>query len=86
LSLAFSYWTDKPWFHTKGKTCCYIHHTFLLGFPNWTVIYFIITVPSIAINGHVDAFGVVLPLGDYFWNSCLIMVAIGGGGVHQSCR
>jgi hypothetical protein len=31
-SLAFS-WADKPWFLTEGKTCCYIHHTFLLGFP-----------------------------------------------------
>jgi hypothetical protein len=48
--LAFSYWTIKPWFLTKGKTCCYIHHTFLLGFPNWPVIYFIITAPSIAIK------------------------------------
>jgi hypothetical protein len=50
LSLAFSYWTNKPWFRTEGKTCCYIHHTFLLGFPNWPVIYFIITAPSIAIR------------------------------------
>jgi hypothetical protein len=48
--LAFSYWTIKPWFLTEGKTCCYIHHTFLLGFPNWPVIYFIIIAPSIAIN------------------------------------
>jgi hypothetical protein len=24
---------DKPWFLTEGKSCCYIHHTFLLGFP-----------------------------------------------------
>jgi hypothetical protein len=59
--LAFSYWTIKPWFLTEEKTCCYIHHTFLLGFPNWPVIYFInytptsslapfITAPSIVIN------------------------------------
>jgi hypothetical protein len=48
--LAFSYWIDKPWFLTEGKTCCYIHHTFLLGFPNWSVIYFITTAPSIAIS------------------------------------
>jgi hypothetical protein len=33
LSLAFSYWFDKPWFHNWGKTCCCAHHTFLLGFP-----------------------------------------------------
>jgi hypothetical protein len=32
-SLAFSYWIDKPWFLTEGKTCCCAHHTFLLGFP-----------------------------------------------------
>jgi hypothetical protein len=31
--LAFSYWIDKPWFLTEGKTCYYAHHTFLLGFP-----------------------------------------------------
>jgi hypothetical protein len=24
---------DKPWFLNWGKICCYIHHTFLLGFP-----------------------------------------------------
>jgi hypothetical protein len=24
---------DKPWFLTEGKSCCYIHNTFLLGFP-----------------------------------------------------
>jgi hypothetical protein len=48
--LAFSYWIDKPWFLTEGKTCCYIHHTFLLGFPNWPVIHSIITAPSIAIK------------------------------------
>jgi hypothetical protein len=24
---------DKLWFLTEGKPCCYIHHTFLLGFP-----------------------------------------------------
>jgi hypothetical protein len=23
----------QPWFHNWGKTCCYAHHTFLLGFP-----------------------------------------------------
>jgi hypothetical protein len=29
----------KPWFLTEGKACCYIHHTLLLGFSNWPVIY-----------------------------------------------
>jgi hypothetical protein len=24
---------DKPWFLNSGKTSCYTHHTFLLGFP-----------------------------------------------------
>jgi hypothetical protein len=24
---------DIPWFRTEGKSCCYIYHTFLLGFP-----------------------------------------------------
>jgi hypothetical protein len=32
-SLAFSYWIDKPWFLSEGKTCCCAHHTFLLEFP-----------------------------------------------------
>jgi hypothetical protein len=32
-SLAFSYWIDKPWFLTEGKTCYCAHDTFLLGFP-----------------------------------------------------
>jgi hypothetical protein len=31
--LPFSYWIDKPWFLTEGKTCYCAHHTFLLGFP-----------------------------------------------------
>jgi hypothetical protein len=31
LSLAFSYWTIKPWFLTEGKTCCYIHQIFSWG-------------------------------------------------------
>jgi hypothetical protein len=33
LSLAFSCWFDKPWFHNWGKTSYCAHHTFLLGFP-----------------------------------------------------
>jgi hypothetical protein len=48
--LGFSYWIDKPWFLTEGKTFCCIHHTFLLGFPNWPIIHFITTAPSIAIK------------------------------------
>jgi hypothetical protein len=31
--LSFPLLIDKPWFLTEGKPWCYIHHTFLLGFP-----------------------------------------------------
>jgi hypothetical protein len=48
-----AYWllpllTDIPWFLTEGKPCCYIHHTFLLGFPTgrWKTIN---TVPHQAL-------------------------------------
>jgi hypothetical protein len=37
-SLAFSYWFDKPWFHNWRNTCCYAHHTFLLGFPTGVIL------------------------------------------------
>src|SRR3954453_3202205 len=30
----FSYWSIKPWFYYRGKTCCCAHHTFSLGVPN----------------------------------------------------
>jgi hypothetical protein len=43
-SLAFSYWTDKPWFLTEGKLLLYSSYL-PLGVPNWTVIY-INTVPQ----------------------------------------
>jgi hypothetical protein len=42
--LAFSYWTDKPWFLTEGKLLLYLSYL-PLGVPNWTVIY-INTVPQ----------------------------------------
>jgi hypothetical protein len=43
LSLAFSYWTDKPWFLTEGKLL--LCSSYLpLGVPNWSVIY--ISTPS----------------------------------------
>jgi hypothetical protein len=36
--LAFSYWTIKPWFLTKGKLL--LCSSYLpLGVPNWSVIY-----------------------------------------------
>jgi hypothetical protein len=42
--LAFSYWTDIPWFFTKGKLASMLI-TPSLGVPNWSVIYIINTVP-----------------------------------------
>jgi hypothetical protein len=36
--LAFSYWTDKPWFLTEGKLLLCSSYL-LLGVPNWSVIY-----------------------------------------------
>jgi hypothetical protein len=44
LSLAFSYWTDKPWFLTEGKLLLYSSYL-PLGVPNWMVIY-INTMPQ----------------------------------------
>jgi hypothetical protein len=43
-SLAFSYWTDKPWFLTEGKLAAVLI-TPSLGVPNWLVIYIINTAP-----------------------------------------
>jgi hypothetical protein len=43
--LAFSYWTDKPWFLTEGKLAAVLI-TPSLGVPNWPVIYIINTAPS----------------------------------------
>jgi hypothetical protein len=38
LSLAFSYWTIKPWFLTEGKLL--LCSSYLpLGVPKWSVIY-----------------------------------------------
>jgi hypothetical protein len=37
--LASSYWIDNLGFLLREKACCYIHHTLLLGFSNWPVIY-----------------------------------------------
>jgi hypothetical protein len=46
LSLAFSYWTDKPWFLTEGKLL--LCSSYLpLGVPNWSVIY--ISTPSASV-------------------------------------
>jgi hypothetical protein len=42
--LAFSYWTDKPWFLTVGKLAAVLI-TPSFGVPNWSVIYIINTTP-----------------------------------------
>jgi hypothetical protein len=43
--LAFSYWTDKPWFLTEGKLAAVLI-TPSLGVPNWSIIYIFNTAPS----------------------------------------
>jgi hypothetical protein len=42
---------DIPWFRTEEKSCCYIHHTFLLGFPTGRSFtqhqaYFLVPLPG----------------------------------------
>jgi hypothetical protein len=44
--LAFSYWTDKPWFLTEGKLLMCSSYL-SLGVPNWSVIY--ISTPSASV-------------------------------------
>ena len=34
LKNRYSYWFDKPWFHTEGKLAARLHQTFILGSPN----------------------------------------------------
>ena len=34
LKNRYSYWFDKPWFHTEEKLAARLHQTFLLGSPN----------------------------------------------------
>jgi hypothetical protein len=46
--LAFSYWIDKPWFHTEGKPAAVLIKP-SLGISNWPVIYIINTaLPGMA--------------------------------------
>jgi hypothetical protein len=42
---SFSYWFNKPWFHTEGRLAAVLI-TPSLGVPNWSVIY-INTAPSV---------------------------------------
>jgi hypothetical protein len=51
--LTFSYWTDIPWFLTKGKLVVVLI-TPSLGVPNWSVIYIINTAPP-RITGDSDS-------------------------------
>jgi hypothetical protein len=44
-SLAFSYWTIKPWFLTEGKLLLYTSYL-PLEVPNWTVIHINCTATS----------------------------------------
>jgi hypothetical protein len=44
-SMSFFLLDWSPWFHNWGKTCCYIHQTFL-GVSNWPVIYIINYTPA----------------------------------------
>jgi hypothetical protein len=47
--LAFSYWTDKPWFLTEGKLL--LCSSYLpLGVPNWSVIHIYPPAPSVIIT------------------------------------
>jgi hypothetical protein len=48
--LSPSYWIDNLGFITDGKTCYYIHQTLLLGFSNWSVIYYTLTSGTIKHN------------------------------------
>jgi hypothetical protein len=43
--LAFSYWTDKPWFLTEGKLAAVLIKP-SLGVSNWPVIYIINYTPT----------------------------------------
>jgi hypothetical protein len=52
LSLAFSSWTIKPWFHTEGKLAAVLI-TPSLGVFNWMVIYIINIVPPMS-RRHVQ--------------------------------
>jgi hypothetical protein len=62
--LPSSYWIDKLGFITEGKTCCYIHQTLLLGFPNWPVIYFTIKHNQVFWHHHHCA------TTKFFWRRC----------------
>jgi hypothetical protein len=50
--LAFSYWTDKPWFLTEGKLAAVLI-TPSLGIPNWSFIYIINTAPLSKYSGTI---------------------------------
>jgi hypothetical protein len=45
---SFSYWFDKPWFHTEGRLAV-VHITPSLGVSNWAVIY---KTPTSTLHHH----------------------------------
>jgi hypothetical protein len=52
-SLAFSYWTIKPWFLTEGKLL--MCSSYLpLRVPNWSVIY--IYPPALSVSFKLDSY------------------------------
>jgi hypothetical protein len=52
--LAFSYWTDKPWFLTEGKLAA-IFIKPSLGVSNWPAIYFINYTPTSSLAPFITA-------------------------------
>jgi hypothetical protein len=49
---SFSYWFDKPWFHTEGRLAAMLI-TPSLGVSNWAVIYknsYINTTPPVPLG------------------------------------
>jgi hypothetical protein len=64
--LAFSYWTNKPWFLTEGKLAVVLI-TPSLGVPNWSVIYIINTAPSQ--TGEID--NLTASWGKVLWLCCV---------------
>jgi hypothetical protein len=50
---SFSYWFDKPWFHTEGRLATVLI-TPSLGVSNWAVIY---KTPTSTPHHHISLIG-----------------------------
>jgi hypothetical protein len=48
----------KPWYHNWGKTYCCAHHTFILGFPNWSFEILRLFLASLPRRKRISARGV----------------------------